>query len=268
MGDGMKLEVLVSCMNEENPYSLITKSNIVSDVVVINQNGRDKIEFLKTKNQTVKLISMNDTGLTKSRNQALLNATNEICILCDDDVEYIEGYESVILKAFQDLPEASIIIFDIERLNYSEKIIRMDRIKKSPRFKSYGSVRIAFRRKDIIDNKLFFYEEFGAGSIFSSGEETIFLEKARNKGLSIFEYPTSIAKVDFSVSTWREGFGEKYFEDKGAMLRASYSYYWFVFYPYYIYSFKDKTPLSKMDILKALNRGSSKWKKLKKQISI
>lgn len=258
----MNLEVLVACMNEEDPYELIRRSKIVSDVTLVNQNGENKVEVLNTEKQKIKIISMNDTGLTKSRNKALLNASNQICILCDDDVEYLEGYESTILNAFKQLPQASVIVFDIERLNYNEKHISMDRIKKSPRFKSYGSVRIAFRRKDIINNKLFFDEKFGAGSIFSSGEETIFLEKARRIGLEIYEYPVKIAKVDFSISTWREGFGEKYFEDKGAMLRASYPLYWFVFYVYYIYSFKYKTKLSKKEIIKALYRGSLEWRKL------
>ena len=136
-------------------------------------------------------------------------------------------------------------------------------MRKAPVFKSYGSVRIAFRRNVIIQKNIWFDTNFGSGSIFSSGEETIFLNEARRKKLKIYEYPSVIAKVNFKDSTWREGYNEKFFYDKGALLARAYPRMKYIIMFYYIRTFRKLTVLSPIEILKSIIQGMKGYRLLK-----
>ena len=67
----MKLQVLVSCMHQQD-YSLLEKMNIQTDAIIINQCDINKFEDIKYRNNLVKFISLNERGVGKSRNNALL----------------------------------------------------------------------------------------------------------------------------------------------------------------------------------------------------
>ena len=115
----MTIQVLLSAMHLENE-NYIDTLNVVTDAVVINQCDREcEREVYRTAvngaQQKVKYIETTDRGLSRSRNMAIKNATADICILCDNDVEYGYGYEGMILRAFESHPDADIIVFYIKR---------------------------------------------------------------------------------------------------------------------------------------------------------
>ena len=250
----MEIEILLSCMHQKD-ISLIEKNNIKSNAVIINQTSKnDYTEFIVSQKK-IKFISSIDRGLTKSRNLALMYASGDICLLSDDDVLYKENYIETITKAFDALKDADIIIFDIDRTNYNLKIDRMIKIRKAPKYKSYGSVRIAFKREVILENNLRFDMNFGSGSVYSSGEESIFLMNARLKKLKIYEYPVSIGSVDFKTSTWRNGFNEKFFYDKGALLAAIYPLKKYLFLFYYVTKLWKEAEIKPVMIIKWLIYG-------------
>src|SRR5690606_14700533 len=125
----------------------------------------------------VRMISTDQIGLTRSRNLAIAHASSEICILCDDDVTYYDDYEDTILKAFRELPDADIIVFDIDRFNIKGNVKRILKIRKVPQYKAYGSVRIAFKLKSLQQYNIWFDINFGSGGLYSSGEESILLRE-------------------------------------------------------------------------------------------
>ena len=111
----MKLQVLLSAMFLDNEQ-YIDSLNITSDAVVINQcDTKSQADIERTniagKRQYVKYIESTERGLSKSRNLAIESATGDICILCDNDVEYLKDYESRIMDAFEKHPEADLIVF-------------------------------------------------------------------------------------------------------------------------------------------------------------
>lgn len=259
----MDVEVLVSCMNQSD-MSIARKLNIQGNAVIVNQCDRDGYSEERTCKGKIRMILSRQKGLTRSRNLALANASGDICILCDDDVCYIDDYEEKILEAFRELPDADIIVFDIERVNHGDgNIAPIPRIRRAPFFKSYGSVRIAFRLKSIQQNNIWFDVNFGAGSVYTSGEETIFLMEARRKGLNIYEYPLVIAKVDFSESTWRQGYGERFFYDKGALLSAAFPRLKYIFIFYYVLKFWNSASVSKCAMVAWLIRGIIGYRSLR-----
>ena len=259
----MKLEVLVATMNQDS-IKLYNKMNIKTDALIINQCNREEYSEFKKNGKKVRFLSTKERGLSKSRNQALLYAKGDICLIADDDIEYEDDYEIKVLNAFKKIPDADVIIFNTTMLNYSGSITRKDivNIRRAPKNKNYGSVRIAFRRQSFIKNNIWFNLAFGAGSIFGAGEETLVLRDINRKGLKIYEYPENIAKVDYSTSTWFDGYNEKYFFDKGAFLGASYPVLKNIFKYYYIYRFNKYTNLSVFEISKWIKNGFYGYKNM------
>lgn len=258
----MSIEILLACMNQEDS-SIIKKINIQTNALIVNQCGRNSYQEEEYNiNKTVKMLSSNQKGLSRSRNLALANASGHICAFCDDDVEYVENYAEIITDAFNQLPDADIIIFNIERINYDRNVKPIQKIRKAPKYKAYGSVRIAFKLKSIQSENIWFNVNFGAGSIYSSGEESLLLRESHKKNLNIYEYPAIIAKVDFSESSWREGYNEKFFYDKGAFLAAGYPLLKYIFSFYYLKILKKHTELSSLEIIKWTISGIKGYKKL------
>ncbi|MBR5766688.1 MAG: glycosyltransferase [Lachnospiraceae bacterium] len=219
----MKLEVLLSAMFLDNE-DYVDTLNLTSDAVVINQCDREARRECDRvgkgdDSQHVVYVESTERGLSKSRNMALNEATADICILCDNDVEYLPDYETKILDAFERHPDADLIVFYIKR---KEKPVPND---PKPKRMGYLSVlkifspEIAFKRKSIGD--LRFDERFGAGSgKYLMGEENIFLYDCLKKGLRVYYEPIMIAKLREEESTWFKGYDKEFFVSRGANYAA------------------------------------------------
>lgn len=114
----MKLEVLLSVMNLNKEE--LDKMNITSKCTVINQCGKEAYEEYKNFN----IYSYNELGTANSRNRGLEHITEDIIILCDDDVVYNEDYEKNIIVEFENNPKADVIIFNVTNPYRKKKIIK------------------------------------------------------------------------------------------------------------------------------------------------
>lgn len=214
----MKLQVLLSAMHLKDE-NYIDTLNICSDSIIINQcdttlNKNCSHECIDGVERDAIYIETTDRGLSKSRNLAINNASADICIFCDNDVEYEDGYEDMILSSFEKYSDADMIVFYIKRPekpqpNY-DKPRKMDYLSVLKIF----SPEIAFRRKSIGDIR--FNEAFGAGAKYPMGEENLFLYDCLKKGLKIMYVPTKIATLRDEESTWFMGYTEKFFITRGA----------------------------------------------------
>lgn len=239
----MNLQVLVSTMYQ-NDYSLLKKMNIDSDAIVINQCDKTEIEGFRYNGKSIKWYSLEERGVGLSRNTALMRATADICLFADDDVCYINNYEDLIVSAFNELPNADVIVFDINIINSSKEISNIrsiNRIKKLHTFNSmrYGACRIAIKRDTIIKSNIYFSLMFGGGALFSAGEDSLFLRDCHRRKLNVYAYPLSIAQVDDSNSTWYKGVNEKYIVDKGAFLYIAFPHLHHILFIYYAYRTKN-----------------------------
>ncbi len=216
----MKIDVLISTMNKAS-YDLLDSMRIDSDCVVVNQCGKDSFEEFSYRGYQVKWINSSEIGLSRSRNLAIKNSSADICVLADDDLVYVDGYSSCVLGAFDNLSLADILAFKVDGIGRSFKVYPGD-VKKLNFFSlmKVSSVQIAFKRDRFIDKSIFFREEFGAGSIFYAGEESVLLSECRRKGLNIYFVPDKVADLHLGDSTWFEGFNERYFITKGANFTA------------------------------------------------
>lgn len=88
----MNLEVLLSVMNLKKED--LNKINITSKCTVINQCGKNYKEKYKNFN----IYSYNEKGLSNSRNRGLENVTEDIILICDDDIVYNDEYEKKCIR--------------------------------------------------------------------------------------------------------------------------------------------------------------------------
>ena len=108
----MQLEVLISCMNQKDT-SIVQKSKVAGDVLIINQCEKEAQEQIYKGNQRIRMVSTKQRGLSNSRNLAIHLSDRDICLLCDDDEVFEEDYESIVLESFEKLMDADLIAFDV-----------------------------------------------------------------------------------------------------------------------------------------------------------
>ena len=217
----MGFEVLLSAMylDDEN---YIDTLNIHTDCVVINQcdreTMRDSVHNCEGTDVNVRYIETKERGLSRSRNMAVKNARSSVCILCDNDVEYVPGYDRIINSAFERHPDADVIVFFIKRPERQSPVFDSEKRMGYLSVLKIFSPEIAFRRDSI--SGIRFNEMFGAGAKYFLGEENIFLYDCLKKGLKIMYVPEMIAAVREEESTWFKGFNREFFVSRGANYAA------------------------------------------------
>ena len=114
----MKLEILLSCMHQKD-FSIVEKSCITGDVLIINQADTDAFVEQNESGQHIRMLTTTERGLSRSRNMAIENACGDVCLLCDNDEIFYHDYEANILATFHRLQDADIILFDFENLPHT-----------------------------------------------------------------------------------------------------------------------------------------------------
>ena len=172
---------------------MIKRSHITSDTVIINQCNEDGYKEEHIGDAFVRTFSVKERGLTKSRNLAISKSVADVCIICDDDEVFSQGYEEAVQEAYSSLPQADIIIFDMAQRPHKWG----DSIKKLGYrdIMSVSSWQITFRRETLLAKGIRFDENMGAGSGNGAEEEFRFLTQCRKAGLKIYHYPYELATV-------------------------------------------------------------------------
>ena len=221
----MTIQVLVSTMNQTNINGLV-KDMHVYNCVVINQIT-EKIKTPRNHDSKGrKYLSFKEKGLSKSRNRAIKYSNADICVIADDDMYYEHDYEKIIKDAYLRIKDADIIAFyiDDENTKTKKKMQKAGRVKLLKTMK-LSSVQLTFRRNSIINKNIEFNEGFGSGTKKYMGEENIFLTDCLKKNLRVYYVPTCIATLNSgSVSTWFNGYNNKYLRVKGAVFYRMSSY--------------------------------------------
>lgn len=191
----LQLEILVSTVNRTSLEFLhaMFQHNQLDDFHILVVNQTTPNHTLHSSNPKIRVINSYDKGLSKSRNLAIENAVGDICLLADDDVVYIAGFEKCIINGYGTLPAASIICFKTlttENLPYSQYPKKIGHLSG---FKYVLSIEISFKRLPLVNNKIRFNEHFGLGAIFQDSENYIFLKELNTQNkLKAFFVPEFI----------------------------------------------------------------------------
>ena len=213
----MKIQVLAVTMDQTDD-SILERMNIQTDALIGNQCGENRVEQQSYREHEVTFYHFRERGVGLNRNNLLMRSDADICILADDDMRFVDGYEEKTAALFARYPDADMLVFNLiekdPRRFVNQQVFRVTRRN----FGKYGAARIAFRRKRVIQKGIFFHLMFGGGAVYSAGEDSIFLSDCLKKGLRIYAVPESIAEIDkSSESSWFKGYNQKFFTDRGAL---------------------------------------------------
>lgn len=182
-------QILIATMNRENLdflYKMFPNSNIEGlNIIIVNQTTPQKI--LKSNLLSVKVINSFDKGLSKSRNLALENATSNWCLIADDDLVYVIGFENIISSGIEEYNSSGVVVFksmvDAETPRRDFPETSKKHITTLKQF-NVASFEMVLNRS--IPNPLFFNENFGLGSnVFLFGEEVVLMRDYIEEGFSV-----------------------------------------------------------------------------------
>lgn len=217
----MKIQVLAAAMNQSD-HSLIEKMNIRTDAIIGNQCDRNSVEEFQVNGHNIKYLNFNERGVGLNRNNSLIRATGDILLFADEDEVFDDNYDSIIKKAYNELPDADAIIFNISTIGRSDGGRINNKIRRIRFYNCfhYGTVRLTVRNDSVTNRNITFHRQFGGGAPYSSGEDSLFIADLLKNRLKVYTYPAVIATVDQTDSSWFKGYTEKYFYDKGAFFSA------------------------------------------------
>lgn len=236
-----RLQVLCVAMNQQDT-SLAEKMNVSSDIIIANQADRNEVVEENHVWGRVKMVTTTTRGVGKNRNIAFMHADGEILLLSDDDICYTDKYVEDVLGAFDSLPDADVIIFNITSSDSSRKQVENRKTRKLTLFSRlpYGAPRIAIRRSSWEKSNVWFSLLFGGGAKYSNGEDTIFLNDLKGKKMVIYVSEKNIGTIDMGESSWYKGTNEEFYFNKGVLCANQYPAQKIVRMIYFLFRVKSK----------------------------
>lgn len=213
----MRLQVLIAAMHA-NARELADKMNLQTDALIVNQCDEYAYEEMARGDRKVRCFSMAERGVGLSRNTALMRSEGEICLFSDEDIVLAEGYESIVLNAFDQNPDADVILFNVE-VDPSRATFHNDARRRVHwyNYGRYGIVAAAARREALFRAGVSFSLLFGGGARYSNGEDSLFLHDCLKRGLHLYAETGTIGREIPRESTWFHGYTEKFFFDRGVL---------------------------------------------------
>ena len=223
MSNDVNVEVLVSAVNADEK-ALAESIHLETTAVIVNQCNVCETTAFSHNGRNIKCISMKDRGVGLSRNTALMNASEEICLFCDEDITLYHGYEQMILDGFRENPSADLLLFNV-KVDERRKTYYNNR-KHRVRWYNYGrypAYAVAVKRTSLLSNRITFSLLFGGGAKYSNGEDSLFLHDCLKSGLRIYTETREIGQEKYRESTWFHGYTEKFFHDRGVLYHFLYN---------------------------------------------
>ncbi len=206
----LKLEILISTMNRTSLsflFQMFPCHNLEAlNILIVNQTRKGN--ELKSDFQNIRILNSYNQGLSFSRNLALENTIGDICLIADDDVEFLIDFDKIILNTFSKNKMFSVILFKITTFSgkaYKSYPKASKRLSNKRDLRNSSSIEIAFNRRDIVENHIGFNLLFGLGGHFQSGEEYLFLKEILKHKLYIYFENEFIVKHSFERSTSNMG---------------------------------------------------------------
>lgn len=217
---GMFLQVLVTTMNGDE-RQLINEMNLEnSEVVIANQNGKNEIqEWEQSNGKKVICVSSDTKGASINRNIAIKNSSADILVFADDDQRFLNDFEEIVRREFNNHYYAQAIKFYCESTNLERPLSfpRPATFKKINFMNgmSAGIHAFAIKRSVLINKNIMFPEDIGPGTKYYLGEDSVFIKKIIDSGINVYLSPKLISYVKQDGSSWFNGYTEHYFVSIG-----------------------------------------------------
>lgn len=213
----MTLQLLVSAVRQD-PRQLAEKMNIDSDAIIINQCDENSYDEWNYRGHVIRAYSFAEKGVGLSRNNALLRADHDISLFADEDIVYMDGYAEKVLRAFEEHPEADMLLFNME-VSQERRTYHIEEFGRVKQYNCgrYPTYSFAIRTEKMHQKNITFSLLFGGGAKYSNGEDSLFIKECITKRLKVFRVPITIGTEVPRPSTWFSGYHEKFFFDRGVL---------------------------------------------------
>lgn len=244
--DALRLQILVATMRQTD-FSLVEKMNLQCDAILANQTDYRAIESRSYPFGTVQRISTDTVGVGRNRNIALSAADGELLLFADDDVTYDDGLTQRVVSAFRARPMADVMIFGMDYTRDGRVVERRrpgERRRRLWNAMRFGTVEIAARASALRRAGIRFDTGFGGGCVYGAGEDSLFLKACLDARLRVYSTDAVLGSCSLDTSSWFNGCNEKYFYDKGALMRYLFPRFRHLGALYFAIRVKKQTELS------------------------
>ena len=206
----LTLQLLISTIDggiANVPHMLLAPTEGVGYVVTWQMTGGTRFDQCPQQllmRSDVKLLTMHQRGLSRSRNHCIDHASADVCLVCDDDCRYTAAELRKVVEAFECDPELDMATFQMTVAGkqpgkaYPQKATVLK--PRLPKGYYLTSMELAFRLSAFKAHGLRFDEELGLGSpMLWCGEEELLLHQAITAGMKCEFFPTVI--VDTATPT-------------------------------------------------------------------
>lgn len=202
--NNLKLSVLITTMNwwiQRVKNELLPQLKEVDEIIISHQiTVKSIIPENNILWKNIKYYYMNEKGLSKNRNNALKQATWDICHICDDDLHYIAWFIDIIKWEYMS-SDSDIITFQAENEIWRKHFWVKEWKHNFITILKLSSIWITFKRESLCENNIVFNEKFWLWSKYPVGEENIFLSDSMNKWLKLSHCNKSIV-IHPDESSW------------------------------------------------------------------
>lgn len=199
------------------------------EYIVCCQNNPDEDDCPRPKaldRDDFRIFHSHTIGLAINRNIAISQASSPILLISDDDVDYTEEGLCAVIDAFRSNKDIDVITFKHTSKSHVKQYPSTPIDLTSPEKGYYvTSFEIAFRRESV-QGKVWFNENFGIGATFPSGEEDIFMRDCLDLGLKGLFLPITIARHDGTTTSDRNLMLKSRPQTKGAVFLRLHPHDW------------------------------------------
>lgn len=192
--NGLTLEILIATCGAEGGKR-VAAMNLpsipgVRYLVSWQEPGESQMPSELSARDDVRILTLTGLGLSRNRNHCLENATGDLLMIADDDLQFYPSGLKDVIRTFEQNPDLEYASFRYDS-DYPKHYPPAEcSLSTLPKNFFQSSVEIVLRRKSKA-GRLRFCESFGLGNDneFSSGEEELLLKKARNNNLNCRFFP-------------------------------------------------------------------------------
>lgn len=230
MSDNVKLQVLISTLGQHGINSVASHSHPAVDgveYIVSLQNPDGDIAIpAQLIRPDFRIITHPTRGISANRNRSINEATAELVMISDDDVDFDAEELKQVIDAFQQRPDADVITFKYHSAGHEKNYPSCEAdLKRPPKGYFTTSIEIAFRL-DRIKRHVKFNENFGIGTSLPCGEENIFIHDIIKKRFKAVFVPIYSCRHDGIATGTRDRNKPEFIMTHGAVMSHLHPWSW------------------------------------------
>lgn len=192
MAASPKLTIAYSVLAEGLSNIVLPEPRPDTEILVIVQGSGGRVP----KRDDVREIRLDSCGVTRSRNEAIRQASGEVLVFGEEGVEWIRDGLDEVIELFADNPRMAVFV---GRAEDETGALR----KRYPAYREpatvwnsarVGTIELAVRPAMLIKAGVLFDENFGAGTKNFLGDEYILVADANRAGLKCDYFPVTISR--------------------------------------------------------------------------